>query len=566
MVREAMQRAAASDKLRLGHDERMLPLGEPVAAIDAAVETKIVPMMRTLQISRHPDTLIVHAFADTADVVHGLVDGFARSGCVARVDAASPELVIRASVPLRGDSASVVVRVGLVGDPDLSHHCLVTEPETRMGSSGSRLDLRFMLQGMVAWLRDTHHFELESALSQGSIVQEPASVAKLPFLDQSMLFSLKTQDGTASTLPSDSGASGPDGATATLLDSTDAQLADFVHAGPAAGSVSTTSAVLGAFAESAAPASVFPALAERVVAAANKAGVASSSPAVSAASSAQTPPSRTTSSHTDTVPSDEDIRSARPASRGPSSPTARAEGATDVKEAAGEASSPRGARPGCQLFAASSDHIRACLQAQASQREGTLPAAAEMAESLTPLARAMGSTYAPSRRQAVTSTGRLVLGQMSTEARARVTEALALAGVAEQLGALLSEVARHYLEAEAARGGAAATREPRVALDVAEAAAGAAGFTVEDLIAALRTALAVGGGMERLFPVADGPEASQGGPDSSPEARRSALQEAVLKWVALPDGAGASVAHLQRAATEFMDLVTDCEELDAFDV
>lgn len=530
---------------------------------DAAVDTKIVPMLRSLHVARQPDTLIVHAFADTAEVVHGVVDGFARSGCVARVDAASQELVIRASVPLRGDSAGVVVRVGLVGDPDLSHHCLVTEPETRMGSSGSRLELRDVLQRLVAWLRDERHFEVESEPSHGSIV-EPVPIAKLPFLDQGMVFVLQTDDGAAPKSQPDSEARGPDGATATLLDATDAQLADFVRAGSGAGSVSTTSAVLGAFTESAAPASVYPALATRVVAAARDAGLGPS-PAVSAASSAQTPPARPASAHTDTVPSDEDIRSARPAARGPQSPTARSADADDAE--ASTDGTPPPDEPGAsrQFFAASSDHIRSCLQEEASKSPRTLPTAADMAKSLTPLASAMESRFAQSRRQAVTSTGRLVLGQESAAARARVAKALSLAGVTKQLGALLSEIATHHLEAEAARGGAVATRAPEVALATVEAAAGAMGFAVEDLNAALRTALALGGDMGQLCPVSDGADASGASKAIAAAESRSALREAVTKWASLPDGAGASLAHLQRIATEFMDLVTDEEDVDDMD-
>lgn len=531
---------------------------------DAAVDVKIVPMVQSLHVARQPDTLIVHAFADTAEVVHGVIDGFARSGSVARVEAASQELVIRASVPLRGDSASVVVRVGLVGDPDLSHHCLVTEPETRMGSAGSRFELRDVLQRLVTWLRDERFFEVESESSQGSI-GEPVPVSRLPHLDVGLLFGLSA-DGATSKSPPGLESRGPGEATATLMDATNAQLADFVRAGPAAGSANTTSAVLGAFAESAAPESVYPALATRAVEAAKEAGVVPS-PSDSAASPGQSPPARPASAHTDTVPSDEDIRSARPAARpagrGQHSAAVRQD-ETEEKEEEEEESGAAGTESCSLLFADSSSHIRSCLQAGASQTPRSQPTAADMAKSLAPLAGAMGSQFAQPRRQAVTAAARLVLAQETSVARGRVTEALSEAGFTRQLGALLAAVAKSHLESEAARGGPSATRSPEVALAVVEAAASASGFAVEDLNAALRAALALGGNMGQLCPLPAGLEAADG-KSSAAAASRSALRDSLTKWASLPDGAGASLAHLQRIATEFMDLVTDDEDVDDMD-
>ena len=466
-----------------------------------------------------PDTMLIHVFASTRDVVHGLVDSFALEGAAVRVDASEKSLVLRASVPLRGDSADVAMRFRLVGKPEIEHHCVSAEPSSRLGHAGSRIELAVLLRRVASALTTGRGLAAHVEKPEDSEFG-PALVPPMPDLGGGFVAEFRPVgggDGPGGGLPA---------ATALLQDATDAELAAFARSGPGPGAQSTGAAVLDVMADSAAPKGAVPALARRTVEAAGTIAHRSSD-----SGSVSSP------GHTDKAPTEAEIRGAVPG-RPPATEAAVKQPRAGVPGRAGDAS------PGAP-FAASSEHIRACLGTRDGQSHGPAAGDEELAAALAPLAAAMASSSDAARRHAVTTAARLIVAQRGPADGDRVRRAMGRAGVSRAVGALLVDAATAHAAAQHAAGGREATRRPDVAAAVVAKAAASLGFAAADLTAALRAALVIGAPMDELCPAAGD---------------LAAVREAVAAWAALPDGDSACLVQLQRTATEVMDLNDEDDE------
>jgi hypothetical protein len=602
---------ATSDAIRTGTDERMLPLGEmsdqlgescasrlagchhaaacpttttllllllmmllmmllrsghAVPPADAALATKMVPAISSLNTPRVQDAFVVSVFGETQQIIHGLVDAFASLGAVSRVDQADPHLKLNISVPVRGEFGLLDVRFACIGPPSLQNLCVAMELPARLTSAGARIDLREALKASLVWMQK--HRGVETSWSADMATPEP---------DDGLIMAY----APVGTSPTEARPMLSAGA-ALVADATAAQLAPFRRGSAAARQEPVSAAVLDVLTKEQ-EASVLPALATRVVDGTGPVTIQpSASPSakallaapvsspVSPATSAGVSPaslvavsSSVLSTNSEDAPGEDDLAHALPRDLRTPAASSAAQPAV-VAPAARPAPSALQAPASAGFFAESSPHIRACLSRAGSGTDTDTHAesgsgvsasavqASKAVRSLQPLASAVEAGGAAST-SALATASRLILAQPIGSTRTSVRTALDEAGVPRAAWELLARLGAHHAAEEAKAGGHAATRAPAVAGRVMQEAAGQLGLSPSGLCIALQGALILG-----AHSVGEG-DLSPSSPSSS--ATVDAVRLAANKWAVLPESDDVAMVQIQRSATELADALDNEDAL-----
>lgn len=497
--------------------------------------------MTTFNAPRVQDSLVASVFGETQAIVHAIVDAFAASGAVCRVDHADPNLKLNISVPVRGDFGLVDVRFACIGPPRLRNHCVAMEVPARLTSPGARIELREALKASLAWVRE--HRGLESSWRADAPLIEP---------DDGLILAYAPAGGS----PQDSRPMLSAGA-ALVADATAAQLAPFKHGAAAAARQESVSAAVLDVLTREPEASVLPALATRVVDGTE--AETSAAPAERPAS-AGTPlvtlrSAPTSGTLSDDAPGEEDLAHALPRDlfRVPTPAASPSPPASPSLEESDARTPSLASTTG--LFAETSEHIRGCLE---SVHDRPTPAATmsprDAVPSLRPLASAVEAGGAAST-SALATASRLILAQPIGSTRAVVRAALDEAGVPRAAWELLARLGAHHAAEEAKAGGHAATRTPAVAGRVMQEAAGQLGLSPSGLCIALQGALVLG-------PQSAAGSAGGAAAETSPSSRAAtvhAVRQAANRWAILPESDNVAMVQIQRSATELADAL-DSEE------